>query len=161
MSLESKHIKISFKLMYQEGDKKMPVKNSKENIDIMNKYIKTKMWKEFIRYNCDDLRPFISPFYEPEVYHMTDVTTTVSHYYSIMVIIIEGKLKKYTYDEVFDMYKKSDALNKTWSKKVKSILKIEHIQALMEEGFWKMTCEGEMKIPKIGYMKVGDVKVKI
>ena len=124
---------------------------TKENYISLKNFINSKTWlKEVLPYCFDDLRPFVLPFYTPEMYYVDNISTTLDIVKNVFIIRISGIIKKYSVEDIKKKYFNNDALNKSGTDQIKEKFTIKHLKELIKEGFHKLTNEGEVPIPGIG-----------
>lgn len=168
---ENDIIKISFfpklyKVSSETGEEidLQKIEANEINVKIIINFLKSQEWKEFLKYNLDELRPYVLPYYTPEMYYVDKIRTYVENEENRIKIVITGIIKKHSYEEVKKKYMKSDAINKTWSDKIKNKMTMKHLKDLIYDGFWKWTTERGMLINKMGYVKFDDpseIKIKV
>jgi hypothetical protein len=139
--------------LYNSDDKFYPL-TLKDKTHMM-KYIKTFEWRSFLKYNFDQLRPYLLPYYTPEMFYGAKLSTHIEFQNKAMIIIISGIFKKYPYEHVKKIAHTSGALNMTWSDKIKQHFTTCHFYDLLMDGFYKWSQEGEMIIDDIGQLSMG------
>ena len=158
---ENDMLKISFVPHIWVDDDIEPIKASHENYTHLLQLIRSNTWKKyFLKYNFDELRPYLLPYYTPEMYYAKNIITNLDIVRKTFVITIIFMIKKYSYDTVKQKYLDSFALNKTWNDKITKKLTLKHIEELVKDGFYKCTEEGEILIPHIGSLRIEDFSVK-
>lgn len=134
----------------------IPINNNAQNRKILTKLFKSSEWKDFLEYTCcDNIRSYITPFYEPEMFYLDDVITELHEKNNFIIIVIKGTIKKYTLKEIKRIYTNCEATNKTWQDTVDKIMTFDDYYYLITEAFYKWTNEGEMVIPKLGRLSLG------
>lgn len=127
------------------------IKATATNIKILTEYTKTQSWNDFIKYLFDDLRPFILPNCNPEIYYTDNITTKLINKNGYILMNINGILHHYTPNQA-----KAFCGDMKWKTTIDNKLNITHIYDLMAEGLYKWTQEGEMLIKGIGGLTLPD-----
>ena len=167
-------LKVSFiPGIYVNGDDehRKPIYANIKNYTKMMEFIRSKLWEDFLKYCFDKLRPYILPYYTPEMYYTDNIITQLDVIENVIVVVITGVIlgskassitcpyrdkviKKYTYQQVYDKYINDDALNKTWTKNINEKITSNHVKKLIKDGFHKFTNNGEVLIPNIGRLSI-------
>jgi hypothetical protein len=160
---ENSNLKFSFvPLVWDKNDKDdNPIKATQKNKKAFSKYIESSFWQEFLKYNFDEMRPYYLPHYTSEMYYLDNISTKVESKNDNIMIVINGILKKYSYDEIKNKYDNNNALNKTWTEKNKKQLTNKDVIKLTKDGFYKSTVEGEMHISDIGQILLQGIELKL
>jgi hypothetical protein len=132
-----------------------PIKNNAKNYKILIKYFKSERWHEFLEYTFRMLRPYYFPNYNPETYYIDYITTSLENINSIIIIVIKGVIKKYSYEQIKNIYNKEGSLGKNWSDKIDENMTFDKFYDFITDAFYKSTEEGEMFIKGIGQLSLG------
>jgi hypothetical protein len=130
------------------------IKATHLNESYLKDFIMSKRWLDQIDYQFNDLRPFITPYYTPELYYLSNIKQNIINIDGILCISISGTLKKFSYEQIHKKYEKDDAINKTWKDKTRQLFSVKHFFDIIDDGFYKSTYEGEIIIPNLGRMYV-------
>ncbi len=134
-----------------------PIPANIDNYKILRKVIGSERWKNFLKYGLEDLTPNTMADYGPLMYYLTDITTILDMGNDTFVIVIIGVINKYSGQEIYEKYLKSDALNKLWNEKIIDFTK-KRFEELVYDGFSKDTDEGELIVPELGYLKLSKIQ---
>ena len=140
------------------------IESSVDNQTVFLNFMQTREWKSFLKYCFKHIRPYYLPFYTPEMYYLDQINSSIKDKNGVISMVITGTITKYDSDYVKEHYNKNCALNKTWSDTIDKTLQFKHFYDLVKDSFYKATNEGEMEIPDIGDLCMGNntkMKLKI
>lgn len=159
---DGNHIEFRFSpKIYKKGDNHF-IKHEEPKKSVLESFMKTDRWYGFLDYCFNDLRPYVLPYYTPEMYFLDDITQVIENNEGMMEIVITGILKKREYSYVKNKYDSCTALNKTWTDDTTTKFKARHFRSQVKDAFYKSTMEGEINIPDIGLLQLGqDTPMKL
>lgn len=153
--LDNTVVKFSFIPQIYQHDDIYPIRSSSKNRSIFLEFFESNEWLDILDYLFGELRPYLLPYYTPEMYYLSHMSTHLVAQKGLLVIVIVGIIKKYSYDQVKTKYIGSEAVNKTWSDRVGENMSVCQFYSLVEDGFYKLTQEGELFIEGIGQLSLG------
>jgi hypothetical protein len=150
-------IKFSFvpEIWNENDEQSEPIKNTIQNKKILLDYFKSKEWKCFLKYTFNMLKSYYLPHYYPEMYNIDKIKTSLEEINSVIIIVIKGIIKKYSYKEIKYMYNKSEESNKLWYNKTDEKMTFGVFYDLVVEAFYTITEEGEVYIEGLGRLVLG------
>ncbi len=152
--IENKLIKFSFIPEIYILEEFFPISSTLKNRCIIQKLIGSSDWEDFIEYLFNDLRPYILPYYTPEMYYLDNISSHIETENGVIVFVIIGKMTKYSLNEVKNKYMNDFAINKTWSEIIDKKMTVGDFYDLIGDGFYKFTQEGEWFIKGIGQLSL-------